>query len=134
MIRVPPRSTRTATLFPYLTLFRSSREIDGRVSNVYIRYMSKTSVITARIDADTLDLVDRIAAAQGRSRSWFAAEAVRRMAAEAAACLAFVQAGINSAHRRVHISRETVLERRPGVGSAPWREWVWKESLLLVGR
>src|SRR3546814_5617253 len=82
MIRVPPRSTRTATLFPYLTLFRSSREIDGRVSNVYIRYMSKTSVITARIDADTLDLVDRIAAAQGRSRSWFAAEAVRRMAEE----------------------------------------------------
>src|SRR3546814_11272746 len=28
MIRRPPRSTRTDTLFPYTTLFRSAREID----------------------------------------------------------------------------------------------------------
>src|SRR3546814_20633783 len=30
MIRRPPRATRTATLFPYTTLFRSSRR--GRIS------------------------------------------------------------------------------------------------------
>src|SRR3546814_13110316 len=30
MIRRPPRSTRTDTLFPYTTLFRS-RDIDGRI-------------------------------------------------------------------------------------------------------
>src|SRR3546814_3001264 len=29
MIRRPPRSTRTATLFPYTTLFRSSRKQGG---------------------------------------------------------------------------------------------------------
>src|SRR3546814_2440648 len=29
MIRRPPRSTRTDTLFPYTTLFRSSSPIDG---------------------------------------------------------------------------------------------------------
>src|SRR3546814_9724142 len=29
MIRRPPRSTRTDTLFPYTTLFRSHRQIDG---------------------------------------------------------------------------------------------------------
>src|SRR3546814_18262298 len=29
MIRRPPRSTRTDTLFPYTTLFRSSREAGG---------------------------------------------------------------------------------------------------------
>src|SRR3546814_10863955 len=29
MIRRPPRSTRTATLFPYTTLFRSDRVADG---------------------------------------------------------------------------------------------------------
>src|SRR3546814_15413544 len=29
MIRRPPRSTRTDTLFPYTTLFRSPREDDG---------------------------------------------------------------------------------------------------------
>src|SRR3546814_5422447 len=28
MIRRPPRSTRTATLFPYTTVFRSGREFD----------------------------------------------------------------------------------------------------------
>src|SRR3546814_8390081 len=30
MIRRPPRSTRTDTLFPYTTLFRSSRRVDPR--------------------------------------------------------------------------------------------------------
>src|SRR3546814_1709710 len=30
MIRRPPRSTRTDTLFPYTTLFRSDEEIGGR--------------------------------------------------------------------------------------------------------
>src|SRR3546814_16469921 len=30
MIRRPPRSTRTDTLFPYTTLFRSAREADRR--------------------------------------------------------------------------------------------------------
>src|SRR3546814_11877100 len=29
MIRLPPRSTRTDTLFPYTTLFRSGQAIDG---------------------------------------------------------------------------------------------------------
>src|SRR3546814_15716390 len=32
MIRRPPRSTRTDTLFPYTTLFRSSRDADNSVS------------------------------------------------------------------------------------------------------
>src|SRR3546814_13739497 len=31
MIRRPPRSTRTDTLFPYTTLFRSFAEVDGGV-------------------------------------------------------------------------------------------------------
>src|SRR3546814_7079136 len=30
MIRRPPRSTRTDTLFPYTTLFRSHRAVDGQ--------------------------------------------------------------------------------------------------------
>src|SRR3546814_3687692 len=30
MIRRPPRSTRTDTLFPYTTLFRSSKRRDGK--------------------------------------------------------------------------------------------------------
>lgn len=61
--------------------------------------MSKSAVITARLDEDTLALVDKIAAAQGRSRSWFAAEAIRRVAETEADFMAFVQAGIDSADR-----------------------------------
>src|SRR3546814_1511322 len=34
MIRRPPRSTRTDTLFPYTTLFRSSFQHDVRLCNV----------------------------------------------------------------------------------------------------
>src|SRR3546814_2328646 len=32
MIRRQPRSTRTDTLFPYTTLFRSKRDLDGRAT------------------------------------------------------------------------------------------------------
>src|SRR3546814_4980299 len=39
MIRRPPRSTRTDTLFPYTTLFRSHRWLEGLV----IRVLCKTS-------------------------------------------------------------------------------------------
>src|SRR3546814_12712143 len=34
MIRPPPRSTRTDTLFPYQTLFRSSRSAELRLQSV----------------------------------------------------------------------------------------------------
>src|SRR3546814_6243697 len=42
MIRRPPRSTRTDTLFPYTTLFRSSPRSDGRtaVRTVPLRVLS----------------------------------------------------------------------------------------------
>src|SRR3546814_19042478 len=33
MIRRPPRSTRTDTLFPYTTLFRSTRAFDGDIGS-----------------------------------------------------------------------------------------------------
>src|SRR3546814_20354137 len=32
MIRRPPRSTRTDTLFPYTTLFRSDEQVDGEIA------------------------------------------------------------------------------------------------------
>lgn len=61
--------------------------------------MSKTSVITTRLDSNTIALVDKVAASHGRSRSWFVAEAVKRAAESEADFLAFVQAGIDSADR-----------------------------------
>jgi predicted transcriptional regulator len=61
--------------------------------------MSKSAVVTARLDPETLALVDRISAAHGRSRSWFAAEAIRKAAEDEARFLAFVQEGIDAADR-----------------------------------
>ena len=61
--------------------------------------MTNTSVITTRLDADTIALVDKVAASHGRSRSWFVAEAVKRAAENEADFLAFVKAGIDSADR-----------------------------------
>src|SRR3546814_9879132 len=38
MIRRPPRSTRTDTLFPYTTLFRSAVAADCRYDGIHARY------------------------------------------------------------------------------------------------
>jgi len=71
--------------------------------------MSKSAVITARLDPETLALVDRIAASHGRSRAWFAAQAIERVAKEEAEFLAFVQEGINAADRGELIPHEVVM-------------------------
>ncbi len=55
--------------------------------------MTKHSVISARIDAETLELVDRIVAEQGRSRAWFVAQAVRHAAEQEVRFAAFLQEG-----------------------------------------
>src|SRR3546814_5700838 len=42
MIRRPPRSTRTDTLCPYTTLFRSARNAAGfKVEGLYIKYFKR---------------------------------------------------------------------------------------------
>jgi|CXWL01.1.fsa_nt_gi predicted transcriptional regulator len=69
---------------------------------------SKLAVISARVDAETLALIDRIAAAQGRSRAWLVASAVKRMAEDEVAYLAFVQEGIDAADRGDVIPHEEV--------------------------
>src|SRR3546814_11718711 len=44
MIRRPPRSTRTDTLFPYTTLFRSTAQLEG----------ARDVIISVRVDPDML--------------------------------------------------------------------------------
>lgn len=55
--------------------------------------MTKHAVISARIDSETLELVDKIVAEQGRSRAWFVAQAVRHAAEQEARFAAFLQDG-----------------------------------------
>ncbi len=68
-----------------------------------------SSVITTRLDPETLALVDRVSKAQGRSRSWFAAQAIKRAAEAEAEYLAFVQVGIDSADRGELVPHDEVM-------------------------
>src|SRR3546814_2235697 len=58
MIGRPPRSTRTDTLFPYTTLFRSTAPIDGRVSRAEItagNYVTAgQTVLTSVVSVDPI--------------------------------------------------------------------------------
>src|SRR3546814_5052332 len=45
MIRRPPRSTRTDTLFPYTTLFRSIAHEDARLADLHLRMHEALAVL-----------------------------------------------------------------------------------------
>ena len=83
--------------------------------------MTKQTVISARVDEETVALVDEIVAAQGRSRSWFVSQAVREHARREAEFLAFVQEGLDAAGAGDWISHEDMkrvtAERRALVKS-----------------
>jgi predicted transcriptional regulator len=55
--------------------------------------MSKTAVITARLDPDTFAGLDRLAAYYDRSRAWLVAKAVERYVQEEGQFFAFIQEG-----------------------------------------
>lgn len=57
--------------------------------------MSKSAVVTARLDAETSERLDTLAAARERSRSWLITKAVQRYLDEELEFLAFVQVGID---------------------------------------
>jgi len=71
--------------------------------------MSKTSVITARVDAETLALIDKVAKAQGRSRAWFVSQAVQQKAERLTEEQAFIQVGIDAIERGEYLTHEEML-------------------------
>src|SRR3546814_18166381 len=77
MIRRPPRSTRTDTLFPYTTLFRSSRRRSriprsgSDVHEVDRDYCLRSISVTLRVRSEAQQVDDRVV---GRE----AAESLRR--------------------------------------------------------
>ena len=70
--------------------------------------MNKTAVVTTRLDPDTIDLIDRVTAARGQSRSKFIARAVTEAARREAEFLAFVQKGIDQLDRGEGVPHEDV--------------------------
>ena len=77
--------------------------------------MSKSAVITARIDEATLALVDRVAKAKGRSRAWFVANAVERFAESESEYLAFVQEGRDAIARGDFVTHEEAMAELDGM-------------------
>ena len=68
--------------------------------------MSKSQVITARIDPETMEMVDRLAKAQGRSRSWLAARAIEKMARAETAFMDFVKEGEDAIARGEYLTQD----------------------------
>src|SRR3546814_13416616 len=58
MIRRPPRSTRTDTLFPFTTLFRSIEQFGGDVRRDF-RYGCEAGLLPIDVAVDRLGLISR---------------------------------------------------------------------------
>src|SRR3546814_18772913 len=66
MIRRPPRSTRTDTLFPYTTLFRSKSKLeelgftlsDNEIQDAFVRFKDLADAKKDVYDEDIIALVD----------------------------------------------------------------------------
>lgn len=68
--------------------------------------MSKSAVITARLDNDALAKLDQLSTMLDRSRAWIVAKAVQRYVDEELEFRAFIQQGIDAADRGELISQE----------------------------
>ena len=71
--------------------------------------MPKTATITARIDPELNEALERIAAAQGRSKSWVLNEAARRFVDYDAWYVASVSQGLQDADAGRLVSNEQAM-------------------------
>jgi predicted transcriptional regulator len=68
--------------------------------------MSRSAVITTRVDYETLDALDKIAARTERTRAWIVAKALRHYVEEEKAFQAFVQEGLDELDRGEFYTQE----------------------------
>lgn len=80
--------------------------LEYKVYNGYVARMSKTNVVTARLDPEVLSRLDRLAEYQERSRSWLVAKAVERFVSEEAAFLDFIQEGEDAIDRGDYLTQD----------------------------
>ena len=69
----------------------------------------KTSVVTARLDEDTLASLDLLAGRQERSRAWIVAKAIKQYVKEESEFLAFVQQGADDIARGDYVTHEELV-------------------------
>jgi predicted transcriptional regulator len=71
--------------------------------------MSQTTVVTARLDADTVQALDRLAQVQDRTRASLIERAVKRFVGEEHAFEAFLQEGADAIERGEFLTHETFV-------------------------
>lgn len=85
----------------------------GLEADVYKRYtrrMSKTAVVTARVDAETLASLDRLAAGQERSRGWIVSKAISSYVREVEAFDAWIKESEDQIDRGEFYTQEEMEE------------------------
>jgi predicted transcriptional regulator len=71
--------------------------------------MSKTSVVTARLDPETLAALDLLGERQDRSRAWLVGQAIKRYVEEEAAFLAFLKEGEDAIERGDYVAHDDLI-------------------------
>jgi predicted transcriptional regulator len=71
--------------------------------------MSKTTVVTARIDPETLAMLDRLAAYYDRSRAWLVAKAVEQYVRDESQFFAFIQEGEDAIAQGDYVTHEQLV-------------------------
>lgn len=69
----------------------------------------KTSVVTARLDEETLAALDRLADHHERSRAWLVAKAIKHFVKEESDFLAFLQEGEDAIDRGDFVTHEELV-------------------------
>jgi predicted transcriptional regulator len=72
--------------------------------------MTKTAVVTTRLDEETLAGLDRLGEHYERSRAWLVAKAVERYVKEESEFFAFVQEGEDAIERGEFVTQEQMEE------------------------
>jgi predicted transcriptional regulator len=73
--------------------------------------MSKTAVVTARIDPETLSGLDKLAGYHERSRAWLVAKAVEQYVRDESAFIAFIKEGEDAIARGDYITHDELISR-----------------------
>jgi len=71
--------------------------------------MSKTAVVTARLEEETLKALDALAESQERTRAWLVAKAVERYVEEETAFRAFLKQGEDAIDRGDYLTHEEMM-------------------------
>ena len=75
----------------------------------------KTSVITARLDPETLAGLDKLAEYHERSRAWLVAKAVKQYVKNESEFFAFLQEGEDAIERGEYLTHEELMEEIKGM-------------------